>query len=212
MTLYEHLSNFKRHSSIEELTDTFKNLASHFIYGGYIKVNDVYRVYIRTVEFYYHDESNKPDAIKDPIMYHRNHTSEETKDPYEEPYLPLMSIYMHSSGFDITFENEEQEYRASALIREYSIYDIEQKDFIPLTSKGAFRDERVLYLKYYLNGFSLNDRSSIVWVDDEHLPQENLLPNARKGVYIIKDGKRTTEKDTRQWQYKLKGDIWLLTD
>lgn len=125
MTLYEHLSNFKRHSSVEELTATFEKLASHFIYGGYIKVNDAYRVYIRTVEFYYHDESDKPDAIKDPIMYHRNHTKEDIEGPYEEPYLPLMSIYMHSSGYDITFENEEQEYRASVLIREYSIYDVE---------------------------------------------------------------------------------------
>lgn len=49
MTLYEHLSNFKRHSSVEELTVTFEKLASHFIYGGYIRANDAYRVYIRTV-------------------------------------------------------------------------------------------------------------------------------------------------------------------
>lgn len=108
-----------------------------------------------------------------------------------------MSIYMHSSGYDITFENEEQEYRASALIREYSIYDVEQKEFLRLTSKGMFCDERVLYLKYYLNGFSLNGKPGIVWVDDEHFPQSNLLQNARKGVYIIKDGKKTTEKDKR---------------
>lgn len=185
MTLFEHLSNFKRHSSEKELTVAFEKLAPHFIYGGYIKVNDVYRVYIRTVEFYYHDERDKPYAIKDPIMYHRNHTKEEIGGPYEEPYLPHMSIYMHSSGYDITFENEEQEYRASALIREYSIYDVEQKEFLHLTSKGMFRDERVLYLKYYLNGFSLNGKPGIVWVDDEHFPQSNLLQNARKGVYII---------------------------
>ena len=175
-------------------------------------MNDAYRVYIRTIEFYYHDESDKPDAIKDPIMYHRNHTKKEIEGPYEEPYLPLMSIYMHSSGYDITFENEEQEYRASALIREYSIYDVEQKEFLRLTSKGMFRDERVLYLKYYLNGFSLNGKPGIVWVDDEHFPQSNLLQNARKGVYIIKDGKKTTEKDKRQWSFKLNEDIWLPTD
>lgn len=186
MTLFEHLSDFKRYSSEKELTAAFQKLAPHFIYGGYIKVNNAYRVYIRSVEFYYHDESDKPDAIKDPIMYHRNHTSEETEEPYEEPYLPLMSIYMHSSGFDITFENEELEYRASALIREYSIYDVEQKKFIRLTSKGSFRDERVSYLMYYLNGFPLNGKPGIVWVDEEHFPQFNLLQNARKGVYNYK--------------------------
>lgn len=210
MTLYEHLSNFKRHSSVEELTATFGRLASHFIYGGYIKVNDAYRVYIRTVEFYYHDESNKPDAIKDPIMYHRNHTKEEIGGPYEEPYLPLMSIYMHSSGYDITFENEEQEYRASALIREYSIYDVEQKEFLRLTSKGMFRDERVLYLKYYLNGFSLNGKPSIVWVDDEYCSQKQLLQCARLRTYVVKDGEKTSDK--RQWRFKLNDDIWLPTD
>lgn len=210
MTLYEHLSNFKRHSSVEELTATFGRLASHFIYGGYIKVNDAYRVYIRTIEFYYHDESNKPDAIKDPIMYHRNHTKEEIGEPYEEPYLPLMSIYMHSSGYDITFENEEQEYRASALIREYSIYDVEQKEFLRLTSKGMFRDERVLYLKYYLNGFSLNGKPSIVWVDDEYCSQKQLLQCARLRTYVVKDGEKTSDK--RQWRFKLNDDIWLPTD
>ncbi len=210
MTLYEHLSNFKRHSSVEELTATFGRLASHFIYGGYIKVNDAYRVYIRTIEFYYHDESDKPDAIKDPIMYHRNHTKEEIGGPYEEPYLPLMSIYMHSSGYDITFENEEQEYRASALIREYSIYDVEQKEFLRLTSKGMFRDERVLYLKYYLNGFSLNGKPSIVWVDDEYCSQKQLLQCARLRTYVVKDGEKTSDK--RQWRFKLNDDIWLPTD
>ena len=43
MTLFEHLSNFKRHSSEEKLTAAFEKLAPHFIYGGYIKVNDAYR-------------------------------------------------------------------------------------------------------------------------------------------------------------------------
>ena len=51
MTLFEKLSEFKPCSSEEELTAAFAQLAPHFIYGGYIKVNDAYRVYIRTVEF-----------------------------------------------------------------------------------------------------------------------------------------------------------------
>ena len=51
MTLFEHLSNFKRHSSEEKLTAAFEKLAPHFIYGGYIKVNDAYRVYIVPLNF-----------------------------------------------------------------------------------------------------------------------------------------------------------------
>ena len=38
------------------------------------------------------------------------------------PYFPIMSLHAHMSGFDITFESEEGKYRASALIRKYSVY------------------------------------------------------------------------------------------
>ena len=41
MTLFEHLSNFKRHSSEKELTVAFEKLAPHFIYGGYINVSSM---------------------------------------------------------------------------------------------------------------------------------------------------------------------------
>lgn len=203
MTLYEHLSNFKRHSSEEELTAAFKELAHHFIYGGYIKVNDAYRVYIRTVEFYYHDESDKPDAIKDPIMYHRN-----SENNVNVPYFPIMTLNAHVSGYDITFENREQGYRASALIREYSIYDCKLNRFLQL--KNKMRDDRSTYLYDYLNGFPLNGKPSIIWVDDEHYPQKQLLQCARLRTYVVKDGEKTSDK--RQWRFKLNEDIWLPTD
>ena len=206
MTLYECLSNFKRHSSLEELTATFKELALHFIYGGYIRVNDAYRVYIRSVEFYYHDESDRPDAVKDPIMYHRNSDTCATV-----PYLPVMSLYAHVSGFDITFENEEQDFRASALIREYSIYDCGRKEFLRLKN-NKMRDDRSTYLYDYINVFPLDGKLGIIWVDDEHFPQFGLWQGARKGAYVIKDGKKTKEKDSRQWRFKLNDDIWLPTD
>lgn len=209
MTLYQHLSRFSRCSSLAELTDKFRELARHFIYGGYIRVNDVYRIYIRSVEFYYHDESNEPDAIKDPIMYHRNYPEEGIND---EPYFPLMSICAHSSGYDITFENEKQNYRASALIREYSVYDIENKVFIRLTPKGELRDSRVRYLRYYLNGFSLQGKSDIIWVDEAHQQQKDLLQAARIRTAVIQDGKKTEVADDRPWRFKLDEDIWLPTD
>lgn len=208
MTLYEHLSKFERYSSEEELTNAFLELAPHFIYGGYIKVSDIYRIYIRTVEFYYHDESEKSDAIKDPIMYHRNGNYEGT---IILPYFPLMSLNAHESGYDITFENEEQCYRASALIREYSIYDCRFKNFI-LLKNGKIRDDRVTYLYEYLNGFSLNGKSNILWIDDEYEQKKPLLQGSRIRTVVIKDGKKTLEPDTRQWRFKLNEDIWLPTD
>lgn len=203
MTLFEHLSNFNRHSSEEKLTAAFEKLAPHFIYGGYINVNNAYRVYIRTVEFYYHDESDKPDAIKDPIMYHRN-----SYNNANVPYFPIMTLNAHVSGYDITFENREQEYRASALIREYSIYDCRLNKFLQL--KNKMRDDRSTYLYDYLNGFSLNGKPSIVWIDDEHFPQKQLLQCIRLRTYVVKDGEKTEDK--RQWRFKLNEDIWLPTD
>ena len=74
MTLFESLSNFERPGSEAELAACFKELALHFIYGGYINVNNRYRIYIRTVEFYFHDERNSPDAIKDPIVRKREYS------------------------------------------------------------------------------------------------------------------------------------------
>ncbi len=207
MTLFEHLSKFKRHSSEEELTKAFTKLAPHFIYGGYIKVNDMYKVYIRTVEFYYHDESDNPDAIKDPIMYHRNGRY---KDRMIVPYFPLMTLNAHESGYDITFENESQCYRASALIREYSIYNCKLKKFLPL--KNKMRDERVTYLYEFLNGFSLNGMPNIVWIDDEHEQQKELLQDSRIRVTVIQNGKKTMEADKRKWRFKLNEDLWLPTE
>ena len=206
MTLFEKLSEFKPCSSEEELTAAFAQLAPHFIYGGYIKVNDAYRVYIRTVEFYYHDESDRPGAIKDPIMYHRNGRYEEST---VVPYFPIMTLNAHASGYDITFENAEQGYRASALIREFSVYDCVQGKFLPLKGDKT-RDDRVTYLYDYLNGFSLNGNPGIVWIDDEHFPQKELLQCARIRTYIVKDGKKV--ENTRQWRFKLNGDVWLPTD
>ena len=179
MGLYEILSRFKRHSSEVELTAAFAELAPHFIYGGYIKVNDAYRVYIRSVG------------------------------PYEEPYLPLMSVYVHSSGFDITFENGEQGYRASALIREYSVYDEGQGRFIPLTPKGALRDERVSWLKYFLNGFPLDGRPGIVWVDEARCQRRPLVQCRRLRTYVVKDGMRT--RDTRLWRFRDDDELCLPT-
>ena len=100
-------------SIIEDIQRMFEELAPVFLYGGYIKVRDDYKVYIRTVEFYFHSE--KDNGVHDPIVYHRN-----GRDLEQVPYFPFMSIHAHNSGFDITFE-KVAEYRASALIRSYEV-------------------------------------------------------------------------------------------
>lgn len=196
MTLFEHLSAFKRPNSETELTEIFKNLAPHFIYGGYINVHDIYNIYIRTVEFYFHDERDTPDAIKDPIVYHRN------RDGKEVPYFPLMTLNAHVSGFDITFENKDEKYRASALIREYSIFDCTTGKFLLL--KGNKRDNRVTYLYDYLNGFPINGKTGIVWVDDVQALQAPLIQEKRYNVYAYRNEEKLKEPDQRLWSFKMR--------
>ena len=56
--------------SDSELNAVFGKLAPAFLYGGYIQVRNDYKIYIRTVEFYFHSE--KENGVHDPIVYHRN--------------------------------------------------------------------------------------------------------------------------------------------
>ena len=56
--------------SESDLETEFGKLALVFLYGGYIQVRNDYKVYIRTVEFYFHSE--KENGVHDPIVYHRN--------------------------------------------------------------------------------------------------------------------------------------------
>lgn len=172
MELFSQLSSFDyTHSNNEEeaivqLTERFKEIARIMMYGGYVDVWGIYRIYIRDVEFYFHEENGK---IKDEIVYHRNEKFEDIK---SLPYFPTMSLHAHASGYDITFEKEGV--RASALIRKYAVYDCRTKEFIkrnkpksaPKSCKN-WEDYRSTYLYDFLNGFSLTRENKITWADRE---------------------------------------------
>ena len=200
--LIEKLKEFKEiingESKIEDIQRMFEELAPVFLYGGYIKVRDDYKVYIRTVEFYFHSE--KDNGVHDPIVYHRN-----GRDLEQVPYFPFMSIHAHNSGFDITFEKVE-EYRASALIRSYEV----------ITKDGSFLKwekvgDKSLFVQHnryeyntqstclyaLLNGFAFGNNNDISWVDE---PRESkvVIGKPRKNVFY-------SESD---WEYKpIKGKI-----
>lgn len=184
----------------EELSPEFKELAEHLIFGGHIIVGGRFLIYIRTVEFYFHQEKG---PIKDPIVYHRNGHVPGFKD-IEVPYFPLMSIHGHSSGYDITFESRDNSYRASALIRRYSVYDTESKTFI------VEDDDRSTFLYYFLNGFSIEEHGNNLnyWKDDE-LPGSHELkdPRPRRNVKIFIGEERQKESDLRPWSYSAKGKL-----
>lgn len=199
-SLYECLDTFdgayitENISRVKSLTAPFIALAQKMIFGGYIKVRDEYAIFIHTVEFYYHEEEGQEgEIIEDEIVYHRNNRFFNRT----VPYFPLMSLHSHWSGFDITFENPQKQYRASALIRKYVIYDLKAHSFIKLETsskkdkdyfvgeikKELFIDSRSSYLQYYLNGFSLDENDSrIVWIDNPNAEYYDVHPTTRKNA------------------------------
>ena len=199
-------------TTLEELTAEFEKLAPIFLYGGYINVRNDYHIYIRTVEFYFHSEKDSSNSVKDPIVYHRNNKYIDGN----VPYFPLMSLHAHASGFDITFENEKENYRASALIRAYEVWDIKQKQYLfydKSIQKFRFRKEsepiwngQSTYLYDFINGFSSD---GILWIDARSNQSVKLKVSKRQGVFksddqnkyspTIVDGHKVP--DNRQWSF-----------
>ncbi len=199
----------------EELQKIFKDsLAPAFLYGGYIDVineNDVFQVFIKTVEFYFHSE--KTNGIHDPIMYHRN-----GRDLEIVPFFPIMTLNAHNSGFDITFESQMGEYRASALIRSYEVKDKEGKYLIWNKEKHMFErkkeygyNKQSTYLYTLLNGFSLRESNNIYWKDDfrEHsiIPEGKPRQNVFKSANEFEYKKIAGEKCTRKWSFTRKEQV-----
>ncbi len=214
--LIEKLKNFEKKaisvSTEPELQSLFDELAPAFLYGGYIKVRDDFKVYIRTVEFYFHSE--KSNGIHDPIVYHRN-----GRDLEETPYFPLMSIHAHSSGFDIAFESETGKYRASALIRSYEVIDTRKgekflkwdpKDIMFKESDSYCFNSQSTYLKAVLNGFAFENRNDITWENDPRAQIKPIKRKNRKNVFLSASEKKyiTTEKRCeRNWSFTREDQI-----
>ena len=213
---------------IAELEKKFHLIADYFLYGGYINVLNRYRIYIQRIEFYFHSEKDSPNAIKDDIVYHRNDYHVEGSFPYFTPF----TFHAHASGFDIAFENPKEEYRASALIRAYEIYDEIEKQY--LNYKYAFDiqqkkwiekgdvfvhsvepcvNTQSTYLYDILNGFG--NAGTISW---EHCPLAlyaepekcNVKIDKRKGVYDKTREKWKNGYDEprdRKWSFERKESI-----
>lgn len=223
----EKKENFKRTlnknqvEALGELETNFFELALNIIYGGHIAVKYdnkfYYNIYIDTVEFYFHceDELGKSENnilnVKDPIMYHRKERigiKKQKSGPKELPYLQQISLYAHNSGYDITFENKDLHYRASALIRAYTVTNgrrgkeekimyrectkIGEKEDQPISN-----DQRSTYLYDILNGFSLlNDgENSISWEEDNFSSNENLIISPRTNVLVSKNPESYDDKE-----------------
>ena len=205
MKLLETLTHFNGGNSVSELYEKFSEIASVFLYGGYIDVNNMYKIYIKTVEFYFHSESEN--GVHDPIVYHRN------KNEQEIPYFPLMTIHAHNSGFDITFESESGKYRASALIRSYEVKKGEKylkwnKNHFKENDKYCFNSQST-YLYFLLNGFPLGEINGIKWVDVPYTPITS-KGEPRKNVFVSESETeylKTKERCNRKWSFTRKDEI-----
>ena len=122
----------------EMIADTFLPIAKYALYGGHFhvdyKIGDGwagYDIKFNKIELYYHDEI--PGGHIDPIMYHTNlHTPYYLKDRGIKtyPYYAFGALNLHISGIDVSFENEAKQYRASFLIRDFTVYNPEDGNVI----------------------------------------------------------------------------------
>ena len=111
----------------------FKEIAEHLLHGGFFLVSgagmEPYRVYLHTVEFYYHEEHAEEPKFRDDIVYHRNRNSRDPK-----PAFKIGTLNAHQSGIDITFEDNsnmvDPAYRASTLIRCFMIKDLKDGKWV----------------------------------------------------------------------------------
>lgn len=211
-TLLECLQEFKgarKHKKLsrrDSVTEEFKALAKKLLYGGHFVVsdnenNEIVKIELRSVEFYYHEEKddlvdkndNKDEIILDPIMYHKNPKSGQGKKPFKTGVLNP-----HQSGIDITFEDysegkeaKDVVYRASALIRSFYYTKKGKKEMDSCSTH--------LY-DFFLNNSPLtpNAEIKIKWVETPEEIQDELFWGHRLNVY--KD-KEKQELDERNWGF-----------
>lgn len=219
-TLLECLKEFKgahRHgdkSRLDSVTEEFQALAKKLLYGGYFLVsdnnnNEILRIELLSVEFYYHEEKNdlvdkndqEDKMICDPIMYHKN--PKDTKKP-KEP-LKTGTLNPHVSGIDITFEDyadgkeaKDVVYRASVLLRSFNVIEKNK------TTEDSCSTH--LY-NYLLNNSPLmpDAEIKIKWVEPDVAISDELYCGHRLNVFTYDEkGEKTTDIDPREWGFAKK--------
>lgn len=154
MELKNILATFSGGNSTEEkINQEFSKLAKKLLYGGHFRVMNSKDIYLEEIEFYYHEEGDS--SMKDPIMYH---TADRTRNK-NLPYFEIGRFNMHTSGVDVTFENKDDSYRASFLIRAYSYMDGNKKIIE--------RRSTYIYDDMFFMGIPLDESIEIEWVEDE---------------------------------------------
>ena len=195
------LKDHDEDARIKKLSELFEPIAKHLLCGGCFEVKSgdklIRRIFPYTVEFYYHEEEG---IVKDPIVYHKN----------KPDYFKPGTINAHQSGIDITFENEDAKYRASALIRAFRVKEgddihAKYKDDYVRTSYAKSKDveyRSTFIYDYFLTNIPMPIRIEWVSLDTEI----NVEPIKGYRVNVNKyDSKqeRTKELDRKPWAFSL---------
>lgn len=166
-TLQECLEAFtgasgnNKQERMNSLNEPFKLLAQKMLYGGHFEVKNnkgiVRKVYLHTIEFYYHEEAAIIDSSKidDYIVYHRNPFPTSQNSVLRPiPPFKIGSLNTHISGVDITFEDQSSEpkYRASILVRALQVIKGNGTAFMIINEKDKdkYVEHRSTYLYNYL--------------------------------------------------------------
>lgn len=200
------LESFKGITEIKDEKEKLSNLSSQFeaiakdvLHGGCFEINGVRRIYPLEIEFYYHEEGE--DGLKDPVMYHTADHEGKMLD-----YYPLGSLNCHTSGMDITFENQEKQYRASFLIRKYRVCEYEGGAWKVMNNKECEKRSTYIYEDMFMN-IPLSDGINVKWISSEtsNIAKDILCkPRINVAEYIKdKDGKFTKFEITKDEYDKL---------
>ena len=162
---------------LASLNEQFCVMAKELLYGGCFRIDSDKYLYFDDIEFYYHEENEG--GLKDPIMYHTNMNEGRGN---EIPYFEMGRLHLHTSGVDVTFENEEKHYRASFLIRGFHVND---KEYDPHSTH--------VYNEMLYMGVPLGKPIEIEWVSKEQDGKDRYVPKGipRQNVaeYELKNGK-----------------------
>ena len=121
--------------------------------------------------------------MKDPVMYHTADHEGKMLD-----YYPLGSLNCHISGMDVTFENQEKQYRASFLIRKYRVCEYEGGAWKVKKNKECEKRSTYIYEDMFMN-IPLSDGINVKWVNVEPInPAEEILSKPRINVAEYKRG------------------------
>ena len=152
----------------EAVAECFYPCAKEILCNGYFLVNNKYIIDLGAIELYYHEEEG---SIKDHIMYHTNEHQSKSKvfekNGNKYPYFKFGSFNLHQSGVDVTFENEEQHYRASFLIRSYRVFNKDEQDKVYGTQVPFDKCSTHIFDDMFYDGITFygKNKTVIEWVE-----------------------------------------------